>query len=102
MRKTILYLTIMLLWFECAAPAYSVPEILWGKWVISRELLTDTISCWSKKDALGLIGTELEYSSVLFRWNRTVVKNPVTQKRVISAKRFHDENSGRGANDSQV
>jgi hypothetical protein len=79
-----------------------MPQILWGKWVITRDLPTKTISCWGENEAKALIGTELEYSLEVFRWHTTVTKNPVTETRTITAERFHDENSGMGKMSSQV
>jgi len=79
-----------------------VPRILWGKWIVKRALHTSTLSCWGDREAKGLIGTELEYSSEVFRWQKTVTKNPDTETTTITAQQFHDENSGGGANSSQV
>jgi len=69
---------------------------------VQRELPTRTISCWGEKEAKKLIGTELEYSSEFFRWNKVVTKNPAAEIATITALQFHDENSGRGATSSQV
>jgi len=49
-----------------------------------------------------LIGTELKYSTQLFRWNKVVSKNPTAETITMTAQRFHDENSGGGTNSSQV
>ena len=83
-------------------PNQGIPKELWGKWAIRRTLPTRTISCWGDKDAKALIGTEIEYSSELFRWKKLVTKNPVATVRVLSAEQFHDENSGGSTNGSQV
>ena len=80
----------------------SIPVELRGTWLIQRELPTKTISCWGEKQAHKLVGTELEYSSEVFRWNGTVTKNPVAKTRILSAEQFRNENSGRGAESSQV
>jgi hypothetical protein len=100
--KGLLYSIIIFLGLVWTANAQSVPKILWGRWVVRRELPTTTIACWGEHEAKGVIGTEVEYSSELFRWNKIIAKNPQAQTTVISASRFHDENSGGGANDSQV
>ncbi len=95
-RLAILFLAVT------AAAAQPIPSILWGKWTIKRSLPTQSISCWDDKQAKALIGTELEYASNLFRWNTTITKNPVAQSATITAQQFHDENSGRGKDGSQV
>jgi hypothetical protein len=100
MRK-ILHLTITL-WLASTAPAQTIPQALWGKWIVKRALPTRTISCWDEQKIKKLIGTELEYSSGLFRWGKVVTKNPSMKTTTITASQFHDEYSGGGANDSQV
>ena len=100
--KRVLYLTIVCLGFKCIASAQFVPSILWGKWIVQRELPTRTIACWGDREAEALIGTELEYSSGVFRWRQTVTNNPVTETTTVTSLRFQDENSGRGTNSSQV
>jgi hypothetical protein len=82
--------------------AQTVPKELWGKWVVRRAMSTTTISCWGDEDAKKLIGTEVEYSPDFFRWQKIVTKNPTAEVKTISAKQFHDENSGQGTNNSQV
>src|SRR2546427_747249 len=61
---------------------------LWGTWVVRREVPTTTISCWGDKEAKKLIGTEIEYSAQIFRWNKTVTKNPTAETITITAQRF--------------
>jgi hypothetical protein len=100
--KTALHLTALFLGLGWITPAQTIPRNLWGKWTVRRELPTTTISCWSDKEAKALIGTELEYSPELFRWDKTVTKNPTVETTTITALRFHDENSGRGTASSQV
>jgi len=60
------------------------------------------ISCWGDEQARKLLGTEIEYSSELFRWKDVATKNPIAVARVITARQFHDENSGQGAGSSDV
>ena len=100
--KRRLYLTIVFLILELGAPAQPIPRTLWGKWIVRHQLPTKTISCWGEKEAEMLIGTQLEYSSDVFRWHKTVTKNPATETITLTAKQFHDENSGGGTNSSQV
>ena len=100
--KTALHLLTFFFGLGWIAPAQTIPRNLWGKWTIRREIPTTTISCWGDKEAKALIGTDLEYSSDLFRWNKTVTKNLTAETTTITAQQFHDENSGGGANSSQV
>lgn len=97
-----LYLMVMFLGLLRATPAQTIPKALWGRWVVSREVPTTTISCWGEQEAKTLIGTDIEYSAVFFRWHKTVTKNPTAEMKTIAAKQFHDENSGQGENSSQV
>jgi hypothetical protein len=100
--KKMLYLMILVLGLVRTISAQIIPKELWGTWTIRREVPTTTISCWGEKEAKKLIGTEIEYSAQLFRWDKVTVNNPTAEKTTISAQQFHDENSGGGANDSQV
>ena len=100
--KRVLYLTIIFFGLKWDAPAQTVPKTLLGKWIVRRELPTRTITCWGERESEALIGTELEYSSEVFRWHKTVTKNPVVETTSINALQFHDENSGGGTNSSQV
>ena len=90
-----------LIWFG-APQTETIPKEIWGRWVVSREIPTTTISCWSETDAKKLIGTELEYSREVFRWKDLVTSHPVAETRMISAEQFHSENSGKGSNSSQI
>jgi hypothetical protein len=85
-----------------STPAQTIPNELFGRWIVRRELPAGTISCWSEKEARGLIGTVLEYSSESFRWKAVVTKNPIAEVRIVTAAQFHDANSGRGLHSSQV
>lgn len=78
-----------------AAPqTQTIPEDIWGRWVVSREIPTKTISCWGEADAKKLLGTEIEYSGEVFRWKDVVTTHPVAETKMISAEQFHDNNSG--------
>jgi hypothetical protein len=84
-------------------PPQTIPEQIWGKWVVSRELPTTTISCWDEAEAKRvLLGTEIEYSREVFRWKDIVTNHPVAEAKIVSAEHFHDDNSGKGSNSSQV
>jgi hypothetical protein len=100
--KKALHLTALLFGLGWIAPAQTIPKSLWGKWIVQRELPTTTISCWGDKEAKALLGTELEYSPEFFRWNKIITENPTAEVETITAAQFHDENSGRGANSSQI
>jgi hypothetical protein len=80
----------------------SIPEQIWGKWVVSRELPTTTISCWGETEAKALLGTEIEYSRDVFRWKDIVIRQPVAEAKMMSADKFNTEQSGQGSNSSQV
>src|SRR5262249_27890669 len=57
---------------------------------------------WDKAKADSLLGTEIEYSAESFRWKDVVIDHPVAETKLITAKEFHDDNSGQGAKSSQV
>jgi len=100
--KRILLLLIVFLGLASPVPAQTLPKELWGTWVVHHEVPTTTISCWGDKESKKLLGTEIEYSAQLFRWNKIVTKNPTAETTTLTAQRFHDANSGGGANSSQV
>jgi hypothetical protein len=80
----------------------TIPQEIWGKWVVIREIPTDTITCWSDAAAKKLLGTEISYSGEVFRWKEVVANRPVAETRIISAEQFHKDNSGQGSNSSQI
>jgi hypothetical protein len=100
--KRVFFLLIVFLGLAIPVPAQTLPKELWGTWVVHREVPTTTISCWGDKESKKLVGTEIEYSAQLFRWNKIVTKNPTAVTTTLTAQRFHDANSGGGANSSQV
>ena len=80
----------------------TIPEQIWGKWVVTRQIPTTTISCWGAAEAKTLLGTEIEYSPEVFRWKDVVTTQPVAEARIVNAEQFHDDNSSKGANSSQI
>jgi len=90
--------------FSCVTRVHAetIPVELWGKWVIARVLPTRTIACWGDAHAKTLLNTEIEYSGDFFRWKDVITHSPDASREVVSAERFHDDNSGRGTNSSQV
>ena len=101
MRKA-LYLAAIFLGFLTPSVAQTVPKELWGTWIVRRVVPTSTISCWGDKEAKALLGTEIEYSATLFRWNKVVTRDPSAETATITAAQFHDQNSGGSAGGSQV
>jgi hypothetical protein len=96
------HLFCSLILLGCVATAQNIPQELVGKWVIKRELLTRTISCWGEKESKAIIGTEIEYTADSFRWKRVVVKHPTVEVHVVSAEQFERENSSPSVSGSQV
>lgn len=82
--------------------AAQIPRELVGKWVIERQLPTNTISCWGDEEAKKIIGSEIEYTRDSFRWKSTLVKHPAVRLRTIGAPQFERENSSQSVNGSQV
>ena len=80
----------------------TIPEQIWGKWIVTRQIPTTTISCWGAAEAKTLLGTEIEYSAEVFRWKDVVTTHPVAEAKIVSAEQFHDDNSGKGSNSSQI
>jgi hypothetical protein len=94
--------TIILLGAVSSAAAQTIPNQIWGKWVVRRVVPTSTISCWSEVEAKGIIGSEIEYAAASFRWKSVTVENPSAETAFITGEQFHDENSGRGRTSSQI
>jgi len=97
-----LCLTITFVSLANAAIAQTIPSELWGTWVVRHEVPTSTISCWGETEARAIIGTEIEYKADLFRWKDKIDRHPTAAESIVTAKQFHDENSGQGVNSSQV
>ena len=85
-----------------ALPPQAIPEQIWGKWIVTRELPTTTIPCWGEAEAKTLLGTEIEYSRDIFRWKDVVTTRSVVEIKTVNAGQFHDEHSGQGSGGSQV
>jgi len=92
----------VILLFASASAAQTIPNAIWGKWIVRRELPTRTISCWGDADARKIIGTRIEYSDKVFRWNRATTTNPTANARMVTADQFTRENSSPSSNGSQV
>src|ERR1700675_1041623 len=95
-------LIVMLAICQGISIAQAIPSELWGIWVVRRELPTSTISCWGETEAKGIIGTEIEYSPDSFRWKDKTARHITANVAAVTAKQFHDDNSGQGANSSQI
>jgi hypothetical protein len=99
--KLLLMIAASFAWLA-PAQAQSVLEQIWGKWVVSRKIPTTTISCWDVAQTKTVLGTQIEYSSEVFRWKDVVTAHPTSEAKIVSAEQFHDDNSGRGSNSSQI
>jgi hypothetical protein len=82
--------------------AQNIPQELYGKWTIQRELPTRTISCWDDKKDKAIFGSEIEYAADSFRWKTVEVNRPRVEVKVVSADQFERENSSPSVNGSQV
>jgi hypothetical protein len=79
-----------------------IPRQLQGRWRIQRIIPTRTITCWVDQQARGILGTEIEYLPVLFRWRDYRISNPSTTVEVLTADEFSSRYSGGGRDDSQA
>jgi hypothetical protein len=102
MMMRVLYCIVLASAFVPTGLAQAVPKELWGKWRVARVVPTSSIACWDEVEAKAIVGTEIEYSADSFRWKNVVTPHPAAQVVRINAQQFHDENSGAGANSSQV
>jgi hypothetical protein len=102
--KPVAALLVASVWLAATPPrAPTIPEELLGKWVVTRLIPTETISCWSYGKAKRIVlRTEIEYSPGFFRWKNIVTKHPTASVTGVTAAQFHDENSGQGLQSSQV
>ena len=100
--ETFGYVIAILVGVAVTTSAQDIPKEIWGKWTIRRILPTRTISCWGYPEAKKLLGTEIEYSAHSFRWNDVDVENPAAETKIVSADQYHDDNSGRGTDSSQI
>jgi|KBSMisStaDraftv2_1062788.scaffolds.fasta_scaffold247988_2 hypothetical protein len=85
-----------------SSAAKDIPAELQGKWKVTREIPTKTISCWGSKEAKQLIGTEIEYSADSLRWKDRVARDPQVAVSSMTAEQFQREYSGGGSAGSQV
>lgn len=85
-----------------SSAAKDIPVELRGKWKVTREIPTKTISCWGSKEAKQLIGTEIEYSADSLRWKDRLAREPQVAVSSITAEQFHRDYSGGGSAGSQV
>jgi hypothetical protein len=100
--KRVLYHLVLASALVATGVSQPIPKELWGKWRVVRVVPTSSISCWGEKEAKAIVGTEIEYSADSFRWKNVVTPRPAARVVRIDAQQFHDENSGAGANSSQV
>jgi hypothetical protein len=82
--------------------AQNIPGVIWGQWIVRRELPSRTVSCWGEADAKTIIGTQIEYSDKVFRWNGVVTNNLTNETKTVTADQFSHENSSPSSNGSQV
>jgi hypothetical protein len=101
-RRIFPYLLITIAALPTSSTAQSIPKDIWGTWVIRRQLQTTTVACWGSEEAKKLLGTQLEYSEKLFRWNHTTVNDPTAEARTITGQEFEDENSGLGVRSTPI
>ena len=77
-----------------AKPGNPMPREILGAWTIRRQLPTQTVACWDKKQAQALIGTELEYKPDSLRWKTTTVRYVNSTVTAVKAQDFAADNSG--------
>ena len=99
--KRVLSIAVSFIWFVTPS-AQTIPEQIWGKWVVSRSIPTTTISCWGDSKAKTLLGTEIEYSREEFRWKDVVTSHPIAETKIVTAEQFSDDHSGKGSHSSQI
>lgn len=90
------WLPLLLLGFATTLHALQIPQQLWGTWTITRILPTHNVSCWGDKQAKSILGTRIEYSGDLFRWETHAVKNPKVMVKTYTAEEYFQEHSGSG------
>ncbi len=79
-----------------AAAQESLPHELAGSWRITRVLpVHPSGACWTQKDALPLVGTELRYSPAALRWKGgSVPLTGITTRTVTAADLAQEEPRG--------
>lgn len=89
-------IAVILLAAVASTAAQNVPRQLQGKWHIKRMLPAGGISCWSGKDAMRLIGTEIEYADGTVRWGMQLANIQSVEVSELTADQFYQEHSGSG------
>ena len=72
----------------------SLPRSLAGTWRISRVLPTTNSTCWSRRDAMPLLGSTLTYRTTSMRWRGGQVPLTDVSLRQITNQEFREENAG--------
>jgi hypothetical protein len=72
----------------------SLPRSLAGTWRITRVLPTTNSTCWSRQDAMPLLGTTLTYSRTSLRWHGGQIPVTDVSLRQLTNREFRSENSG--------
>ena len=96
MPRVLLAIALFFNFISCMA-AQNVPKELIGKWRVRRILPAETVSCWGEKEAIGLVGTEIEYTADSFRWKDKAIQHPSVDITVVTADEFQKEYSGSGS-----
>lgn len=79
-----------------------IPFQLWGSWTVTREIPTQTITCWDDKQAKTLIGTRIEYGPHSLRWGNINNINVTASESIFDAQSFWSAYSSPVSDGSQV
>jgi hypothetical protein len=79
-----------------------IPFQLWGSWTVTREIPTQTITCWDDKQAKTLIGTRIEYGPHYLRWSNIDNLNVTASESIFDAQSFWSAYSSPASDGSQV
>jgi len=88
---------LLLLLPGLAAPAQylgSLPRSVAGTWRITRVLPTTNSTCWSRQDAMPLLGSTLTYRPSSMRWRGGEVPLTDVSLRQVTDREFREENAG--------
>jgi len=72
----------------------SLPHALAGTWRITRVLPTTNSTCWSRQDAMPLVGTTLTYRPSSMHWRGGQVPLTDVSLRQVTDEEFRQENAG--------
>jgi hypothetical protein len=72
----------------------SLPGSLAGTWHITRVLPTTNSTCWSRQDALPLVGSTLTYRPNSMHWRGGQVPLTDVSLRTVTDEEFREENAG--------